>query len=112
MKTIWSNKIESILKMGKPLDSIGVNNWALSKKEALIAIEKLTQECVPILGGDVYEMINGRLKSTYDSWYCDIEEDESENSFLIRSIDKAGTYIRKYNARNANAIYFVIVPKA
>ena len=43
MNIIWSDKIDNILKVGFPLNSIGINNWALSKKDALNALSKFEE---------------------------------------------------------------------
>lgn len=110
MKTFWSEKIDEILKTDFPLSEIGVNNWALTKDEALIALGKLMEIEIPILGGDVCELNNGIIKYNYDNWYCNRIENESEMEFVIRSHDKAVEYITNYSSSNSNNIYYTIVP--
>ena len=104
-----SNKIDSILSIGIPLEDIGVKNWALNKENALTAIEKLEVEDTPILGGDVYELVNNKLQMNYDNWFCDKLANESKSEFLSRSILKAKNYINNHNKVEAQ-IYFVLVP--
>ena len=66
---------------------------------------------VPILGGDVYRLVNGALRSNYDNWYCDELPNEFLSDFVIRSIDKAKQYIESYNIKKGDDIFFTLVPK-
>jgi hypothetical protein len=110
MEHVWSKEIEEILRMGKPLFSVGVHNWALTKKEAMVAIQQLSSSQIPILGGDVYEIIDGVLQSNYDNWYCDPSSEETKIDFIKRSVAKAKEYIESYSVREPDKIFFVIVP--
>lgn len=111
MKNSWSKETEAILSEGRSLIDVGINNWAFTKSEALAAIERLASIDVPILGGDIYEIIDGILQSNYDNWYCDPQAGESEGEFLNRSLAKAEGYIRAYHAKDPDKIFFVLVPK-
>lgn len=111
MKNSWSKEIEAILSEGRSLIDVGIYNWAFTKSAALAAIERLASIGVPILGGDVYEIINGILQSNYDNWYCDPLADETEGEFLDRSLTKAEGYIKAYHAKEPDKIFFVLVPK-
>ena len=53
---IWSKKVESIISSGVALHDTGVSNWALSKEQALDALDKFEAEKISVLGGDVYEL--------------------------------------------------------
>lgn len=110
MDTIWSRKADEILKIGHPLNKVGVRNWALTKSDALAALEQFLRCHIPILGGDVYEEINGTIQSNYDSWHCDALPGETKNDFLIRSITKAKTYIEEYRATPSDRVFFAFVP--
>jgi hypothetical protein len=110
MNQVWQKNIEEILKTGKPLFEIGINNWALTKIEALNAIEQFYSLEVAILGGDVYAIRNEMFVSTYDNWYCDRLPQEEQSNFLNRSIDKARQYIEAYNAQEPDKTFFVLVP--
>ncbi len=105
----WSENIESILSIGICLKNVGVNNWALNKKQALYAVEELKKNGVPILGGDVYEKQYCKFIQNYDNWFCDKKEYEKDEDFLSRSIQIAFNYINSYNANDKT--YFVIVPQ-
>ena len=82
---------------GISLQDIGVNNFALDKTSTLEYFQKLFKEHVAILGGDVYLLKDGKLKLTYDNWYCNRGESESMESYVARSIDEAKTYIENYS---------------
>jgi hypothetical protein len=110
MKIFWSEKIDEILKSSHPLMGIGVNNWALTRHEALIAIDKLMTLGVPILGGDVFEQTNDVLRHNYDNWYCNKLDNESIKDFIIKSHEKAKEYIESYHSNKPESIFFVIVP--
>jgi len=112
MKNIWSKKTEEILKKGKSLFDIGVNNWALTKVEVITAIDEFSSQHIPILGGDVYEVINGVFQSNYDNWYCEPLPEETRSEFVNRSVNKAKKYIEDYKAKELDKIFFVLVPEA
>ncbi|MEE7545996.1 hypothetical protein HF319_02120 [Xanthomonas sp. Kuri4-1] len=108
MNAIWSKKIDSILSFGVPLDCVGIRNWALGRNDAPRAIGELEALGVPILGGDVYKLVDGAVEQTYDNWYCDKKYEESVSLFLRESSDRARDYI--FNYSNGAAL-FAIVPK-
>lgn len=73
MKTVWSDKIDTLLQNGLSLEKIGVRNWALQKNEALLVLQKFEEMRVAILGGDVCELKEGIVQYNYDSWHCIIQ---------------------------------------
>lgn len=109
MKTVWSSQIDNVLKNGHSLSQIGVHNWALEKGAALSALDKLEELQVPVLGGDVCELINGVIQYNYDNWYCEQMEGESKSDFITRSIDKAEEYIKNYSSKDQDRIFFSFV---
>lgn len=108
MSVIWSEQIDSILSCGISLDCVGIKNWALRRDDAIRAINELEALGVPILGGDVYQLVDGAAEQTYDNWYCDQESGELGSTFLKRSLDRAKSYICNYSMSGA---LFAIVPK-
>ena len=110
MGVVWSKTIDNILRIGQPLDEVGVTNWALSKTQALKVLEQFLASQISVLGGDVYENINGTIQSNYDSWYCDPLPEESKSEFVKRSIEKSRTYIEEYKIKNSTDTLFVFVP--
>ncbi|MGH8601616.1 MAG: Imm40 family immunity protein [Gammaproteobacteria bacterium] len=109
MEHIWSSEVDSILGVGRFLESVGVRNWALEREAALAALEQLTAAGVAVLGGDVYAVSGANVESNYDSWYCNRDSGEAEADFVERSIAKAKSYIANYRA-TAGSVLFAIVP--
>ena len=103
----WPKKVESIISCGMALHDTGVNNWALTKQQALSVLDKFEAEKIYVLGGDVYELVDGELESNYDNWYCDRETDELLENYITRSINKARSYIANYNRPKQNFFVFV-----
>ncbi|TBV02304.1 Imm40 family immunity protein [Stutzerimonas kirkiae] len=108
MSVIWSEQIDSILSCGASLDCVGIKNWALRRDDAIRAINELEALGVPVLGGDVYQLLDGGAEQTYDNWYCDQEFGELDSVFLKRSLDRAKSYICNCSISGA---LFAIVPK-
>lgn len=107
----WTKKSEKILSCGISLVKNGVNNWALTRKQSLQALDKFKNMYVPVVGGDVYEITsNGELESNYDSWYCDRRANEELEDFVIRSINNAHEYITNYSSHDRRDVFFVLVP--
>lgn len=95
---------------GIPLHSLGVDNWALSKDQALLTLTYFKRMGVPVIGGDVYAIKNGEIEHTYDSWYCEEKKNDEEYSeFVKRSVDHAEKYILKYNIADDRKIFFSLV---
>lgn len=110
MAITWTSEIDAVLSVGQDLNSAGVRNWALDSSSALRALDQFLAMKVSVLGGDVYEIKNGVVEISYDNWYCDPLDGESESDFSVRSILVAKKYISAYPSVN-KAILFAIVPK-
>ena len=106
---IWSKNIESIMSNGISLHKIGISNWALTKKQALDAIDKFESESVFVLGGDVYQLNNGVPEPNYDNWYCEREENESLEHYLNRCLNEARVYISHYVNPDKKQEFFALV---
>ncbi len=102
-------KIESILSRGISLHDMGVNNWALYKEQALLVLEELEGQKLSVLGGDVYELINGLIEPNYDNWYCNKIENEPLTNFVQRSASRAYQYISGYCTESGREPLFVLV---
>jgi hypothetical protein len=87
----------------------GINNWALSKSQSLAALAELERLVVAVLGGDVYQINDGRADDRGEGWYCDPEADEPNQRFVSRSIEKARDYITRYPELSPEPL-FAIVP--
>ncbi len=105
----WQKKVSDILMRGISLSSVGVNNWALDRDQAILTIDRLESLNIPILGGDVYEIVDDRMESNYDSWHCDRNPEEGIDEFVERSAGCARKYISNYNNPRGRKTYFVLV---
>jgi len=105
----WPEKIESILSCGVTLHDMGVNNWALTKEQALAAFDKFTDQKISVLGGDVYELVDGSPESNYDNWYCEREGGESLEFFATRSVRQARAYVNNYNNPSGKETFYILV---
>ncbi len=106
---VLEDKIDKILsEKGVSLLELGVNNWALTKDDVLNVLKEFKNINVPILGGDVWIERDKVMEHTYDSWYCERLENESDSSYVSRSIDKAITYVNQYLIKDN--IYFELIP--
>lgn len=88
------------------LKELGISEyaWALEDIKNIICI--FEKEKIPILGGDVYKIVNGTISRTYDSWYLN-REDESYS--YIKSYEKTISYISGYeNGKEGEFIYSII----
>ena len=106
----WPTKILEILKAGFSLQEIGIDNWAFKKSDALIAINKLARIGVPIVKGEVLELMEGSLEINYDGWECAFQSGEPIIDFIRRSMNEAIDYIEDYPS-DPN-ILFILSPIA
>lgn len=90
------------------LESLGVNGFAYTRKEALKIANGYFNSNKPILGGDVYKLVNGRIESTSDNWYCDRKESESPYDYVVRSYHIACDYIRDYPDKT-NTFFSIVI---
>lgn len=91
------------LSVGIDLREIGIENWALTKEQALLFLN----ECqVPVLGGDVMRVVDGEMGSDFANWSCAREDLEGASDYLKRSVHEAKVYITQYPTAGA---FFVLV---
>jgi len=105
----WSNKIESVISSGIPLNHLGINNWALNKEQAVRALDELEKAGVPVLGGDVYEIVDDIPESNNDNWYCNRHENEPLEQYVSRSIEHTRKYVDSYCNPSRRETLFVLV---
>lgn len=94
---------------GVSLQQLGLDDIALPRADALIALELLQQQSVPILGGDVYVVRGDRTELAHANWHSDPRADESRADYVARSCQDARTYIAAYPHRDGETPVFVIV---
>lgn len=90
------------------LEPLGVNGFAYLQKEALKIVNGYFNSNKPILGGDVYKLVNGRIESTSDSWYCDRKETETLYDYVVRSYHITCDYIRNYPDKT-NTFFSIVI---
>lgn len=110
MPTLWSPEVDAILCIGVPLAEGGVMNWALSRQDAINAIDRLMAMDTAILGGDVYAVDQKGSSLTYDNWFCERRPNESDVEFVKRSGEVARTYVQTYPVKDG-IYHFAIVPE-
>jgi Immunity protein 40 len=111
MQNNWNTQNKKILSLGLTLTSIGINNWGLTKEECLEAIASFKRASIPILGGDVMKLENGSWVHTLDNWYCNRLLGESNDRFVVRSIQLASQFVNNYSGKQNSNILFVLLPK-
>jgi CO dehydrogenase/acetyl-CoA synthase beta subunit len=109
MTMAWSEDVKKILEKGVSLSSVGIDNWALNKDQAMLAIDEFEKHKIPVLGGDVYEIVDGYPEANYDNWYCDRNANEDLEGFVARSVGYARDYIENYSNPSGRETYFVLV---
>jgi Immunity protein 40 len=105
----FTEEANRILESGFSLSNIGIENWALSKEQALVALEDLTKLNATVLGGDVVQFVQNVPRLTYDNWFCEIEDGESTMAFAIRSLVVAKSFINGYRNLNVREPFFALV---
>lgn len=90
------------------LETIGVHGFAYPQKEALKIANGYFNSNIPILGGDVYKLLNGHIESTSDSWYCNRNGSETPYEYIVRSYHVTLSYIREYPG-NENTFFSIVI---
>lgn len=101
----WSPKVDRILSVGVWLGPHH-RNWALTREQALNAINQLRDADVLVLGGDVLTGSHESYSHTYDNWYFEPSV-VIDSNVVAASALKASTYVMKYPRDD---VYFVLVP--
>ncbi|MFL9583430.1 Imm40 family immunity protein [Stenotrophomonas sp. AB1(2024)] len=109
IQVVWSEEVDALFCVGQSLEPLGVRNWAIDQAGTLDVLERLRALGIAVAGGDVYRRNSDGLESTYDDWYCNREADESETSYLERSVELARRYILDYPNAEGDAL-FALVP--
>jgi hypothetical protein len=94
---------------GIQLTSLGLDEVALTKKNAMRALDIFVDKKTPVLGGDVYFLKNGRLSSAYANWYTERSPEETISSYAERTWVESREYIRNFVEPPDTAALFVFV---
>ncbi|EBS7636883.1 hypothetical protein CDR68_24835 [Salmonella enterica] len=108
MNYFFSPDIDEILSVGILLEHLGINNWALSRNDALEVLSKFELSGIAVLGGDVFVFSDGVIDQNYDNWYCEHSPEQPNSDFITSSIKKTRHYIENYTDENA---LFSLVPQ-
>jgi hypothetical protein len=91
---------------GRPLTEIGASGVAFTRKDLLTALEFLRGSQVGVLGGDVLEIVSGKLRYTHDSWHVSRRDQENMTAFLNRSVQETEKYVNSYPDPNNGTIFY------
>ena len=75
-------------------------------EDSVLVLEYLKSNNKIILGGDI---LTEKMERNYDSWYYNVEHNQSREFCIERSIEQATEYISKYIEANGNAFYVIFV---
>lgn len=89
-------ELQPLIILGNNLQDQGVNNVVFQRDIALQLIDVLFGLGYPILGGDIYLRHNDRFQLSYDNWYCDRDNDETDDEYLLRSSLAAKAYLEDF----------------
>lgn len=105
-----SNKYEWILSVGIPLHQDYVSDWALTYEQAVEVLNEFRFFKISVLGGEVYEYFNDALQMNYDSWGLERELNETDESFLLKSINTSLKYVENYEKNIKTGCFYTICP--
>ena len=97
---------QSIIDKSIFLKELGIFEHAWMFEDIKKIIDILDEKKIPILGGDVYKICNGKISQTYDSWYINKSE---ECDFPSKSYEKTVLYISEYEKRNEGHFLYSII---
>jgi immunity protein 40 of polymorphic toxin system len=104
----WINLIPKDMRKSElSLESIGVNDVAWSRKDAISIAWYIHNNNYAILGGDVLVIKNNKISYTYDNWSIDkkINSNMIWQEIIDISLKITTQYILKYNEGNNNIYY-------
>jgi hypothetical protein len=106
-----SSDYERFLEMKgvRLFEPLGINETALEREDALVAIQLLRKAAIPILGGDVYLQRSTALEHTASSWSTNYLQNETDDSYLARSLSDTERFIRQLREVSGATPLFVFV---
>lgn len=88
------------------LKGFGIAEYAWNAEDIKKIVNIFNENRIPILGGDVYKIVDGKVCKTYDSWYINRTD---EYDFCDRSHERTISYILSYEERNRGQFVYSIV---
>ncbi len=98
-----------MVKKSISLKMNGINDLAWYGKDALEAIEFLSNCGTLILGGDVYIISEQKIKLTYNNWYYIPVESKTHQENIDAAKEHAVSYIQDFMQKNGNDYLYSIV---
>ncbi len=99
----------ALLEKAISLESLGINEYVWTWRDALMVINILTSNRILVLGGDVYSPIKDGFRPTYDNWYGNRNGLIPTDTDLQHSQSLSSDYIKAYVKKNGENYYFSIV---
>jgi hypothetical protein len=97
---------------GVSLEPLGIREIALRRSDALNALDFLRAGAAPLLGGDVFWLIRGRLELAYANWQTDREASRSTREHSEMACAQAATYIARFPEKaGAEPLFSLIVAR-
>lgn len=97
-----------LLEKSWSLAHLGIAEYAWEKTEIMKILGICRERKIPVLGGDVYKIRNGKAEVTYDNWFIN---DDGTSDHAERSIDAAVSYIKEYESIHGEDFVYTIVLK-
>jgi hypothetical protein len=92
------------------VEDFGVADVALKLEYALLAIEFLKEDGIPILGGDVFFQVGNALELAYANWFTKQRADEDFDDFIKRTYSESLDYITTFPPKmNATPLFALVV---
>jgi hypothetical protein len=91
------------------LEKVGVKEYGWDRNDALLVLEYLLNNNRIILGGDVLEIVNGKLMHVGDNWYYNNDDAKTKEENVTASYLKSNNYIIHYQTHNKGEYVFVLV---
>ena len=94
---------------GISLQSPGLTEVALSRDDAILAVDLLRTASIPILGGDVYFKKPTGIELAYANWFSEPLAGESRERFVTRSCLETERYIQNFPSTEATPIFVLVI---
>jgi hypothetical protein len=96
----WSEYLHLLQAVGIPLNTLGLDDIALARSDALAAVTLLANGLAPILGGDVYWRRGLDIEPAYANWHTSRHPDEGIKAQILNSCAQAAKYIENFPKRS------------
>lgn len=94
---------------GISLQGLGLNETALSRADAIHAVNLLRCASIPILGGDVYFKKVTGIESAIANSFSEPRKEESRDSFTTRSCHETESYIVRFPTTDVEPIFVLVI---